>query len=282
MGAPLICADNIGNVNLYPNVVVTDQSGGVGPTGFEAWRAFRGSRNIYSFWQPGATNTLAWLQLQHPDQVRAASFCAVSYGHNLAGFPVNIKGSSDGATFATLVAATIPTVPGGLISSPNGVLTEMGDWLVLIPNTPGFAYWRLEIPAMGSGKQPLVPSVQLGLAYQPLTLYRPRGEHRTKLTSQLVTTPLGWIGRGTRGLVRVQTLNLRADVNDYEYGQARLQVEELFGGGRPMWCIEDQDRSSEAFCAVRPDNEQGFVRPPRMYWPEAAIQVVEHEPLPLT
>lgn len=280
MAAPLLCADNIGNVNLYPQALVTDQSGTTGPAGYEAWRAFRSSRNVFAYWQPGATNAEAWLQIQHPDQPRAVNFWALSYGHNLAGLPVKILGSNDGSTFATVVNATIPTVTGGILSGANGVVTEMGDWLITHPAC-GFHYWRFDIPAMGVGKQPLIPCLQPGLAYQPVALYRPRGEHRTKLGSQMIVSSLGWLGRGTKAFNRVNTLNLRADVNDYEYLTARLQIEELFGSGRPMWVLEDQDRASEAYCAVRPDGESGFERPQGLFWPTASIQVIEHEPLQL-
>ena len=279
MGAPLLCADNIGSVTLYPRVTVTDQSGTSGPIGYEAWRAFRSSRNIFAYWQPGTTNALAFLQVQH-EQPRTANFLALSYGHNLAGFPVLLYGSQDGAGFTAIVSATIPSVTGGILSARNGVLTEMGDWLITFP-AASYSWWQFQINAMGAGLQPLIPSLQFGLSYQPLALYRPFMEHRTRLTSQMITTPLGWIGRGTRGFNRSGTLNLRADQTDYEYLRARLTIEEQFGSGRPMWVIEDQDRAQEAFCAVRPDGEQGFERPTQIFWPTASIQVFEHEPLGL-
>src|SRR6266566_2878549 len=149
MGAPLLMADNIGSVNLYPRVSVTDQSGTSGLVGYEAWRPFRSSRNIFAYWQPGATNTLAFLQMQH-EQPRTVNFLALSYGHNLAGFPVTLQGSNDGSTLVTLVSATIPTVTGGILSGANGVLTEMGDWLITFNVAGmGYAYWRFNIPAMG-------------------------------------------------------------------------------------------------------------------------------------
>lgn len=280
MGAPLLCADNVGNINLYPRVTVTDQSGTSGLAGYEAWRPFRGSRNVFAYWQPGVTNTLAYLQMQH-EQPRAVNFWALSYGHNLGGYSVTILGSNDAATWATVVSVTIPTTTGGVLNSGMGVLTEMGDWLIT-HQTLAYHYWRFNIPAMGAGLQPLIPCLQPGFSYQPLALYRPFMEHRTRLASQMITTPLGWIGRGTRGFNRAGVLNLRVDQTDYEYLQARLVIEEQFGSGRPMWVIADQDRAQEAFCAIRPDGEQGFERSSQVFWPTASIQVLEHEPLGLT
>jgi hypothetical protein len=280
MGAPRILADDVGNPNLYTKVVLTDQSGtSTGVAGFEPWRAFRGSRSPFAYWAPGTPNTLAYLQLQHPDQPRGIDMGVLSYGHNLAGFPVTVLGSNDGSTFATLVSATIPTVTGGILSGANGVLTEMGDWMFALAQPVGYHYYRFNIPAMGAGLQPNVPCLQLGLSYQPLAFYRPYMEHRTKLASSMITSPAGYVGRGTRGLNRSGSYNLRADVTDYEYLQARLHIEELFGSGRKTWFIADQDRATEAFCAIRPDGEQGFERPTQLFWPTASIQVFEYEPL---
>jgi len=280
MGAPLLCADNLGSVTLYPKVIVTDQSGTSGPAGFEVWRAFAGRRSAFNYWNPGTPNVLSWLQVQH-EQPRTCTFLGLDRGHNLAGFPVSLLGSNDGSTFATVISATIPTVTGGLLSSANGCITEEGAWLIVPSVTSAYAYWRFNIPAMGSGLQPTIPGLQFGLAYQPLALYRPYPEHRTQLAAQEVVSPLGWRGRGPRAFNRGGILNLRADVDDYEYLTARLTIEELFGSGRPMWVIQDQERATEAYMAIRPLGEQGFERPTQLYWPTAAIQVVEHEPLSL-
>jgi hypothetical protein len=281
MGAPLLLADNLGNPNLYQKVIVTDQSGTSGVVGFEAWRAFAGRRSAFSYWAPGTPNIESWLQLQH-EQVRAANFIALDRGHNLGGFAVKLQGSQDAATWATILSVTIPTVWGGVLNSGMGVLTEEGAWLMTFPTTApalAYTYWRFDIPAMGVGLQPNVVGLQLGLSYQPLALYRPFMEHRTTLRSQTVLTPFGWMGRGQRAFNRSGVLNLRADVNDYEYLQARLTVEEIFGSGRPMWVIQDQDRASEAVQVIRPDGDMGFERPTQLFWPTASIQVVEHEPL---
>lgn len=281
MGAPLLCADNIGSVILYPKATVTDQSGTTtGVVGFEPYRPFAGRRSQFNYWQPGTPNTLAWLQVQH-EQPRTVTFLGLDRGHNLAGFPVTLLGSNDGSTFATIVNATIPTVTGGLLTSANGCLTEEGAWLIVPSVTSAYAYWRFNIPAMGANLQPTIPGLQFGLAYQPVALYRPYMEHRTQLAAQEVVSSLGWRGRGPRAFNRAGVLNLRADVNDYEYLLARLTVEEFFGSGRPMWVIQDQERPTEALQVIRPLNDQGFERPTQLYWPTAAIQVVEHEPLSL-
>jgi len=284
MGAPLLLADNLGNVNIYPKVIVTDQSGTSGPVGFEAWRAFSGRRSAFSYWQPGTPNIPAFLQLQH-EQPRGANALFLDRGHNLAGFPVTLQGSNDGSTFVTLVSATIPTVLGGVLASANGVLTEEGAWAISFPlpggGAPAYAYWRFNIPAMGSGIQPNIVGLHPGIYYQPLALYRPYSEHSTQFNAQEIVSPAGWRGRGQRAFVGTATLNLRADVDDFEYLRARFTVEELFGSGRPMWVVQDQERPTEAYQAIRPLGNQGFERQNQIYWPTAAIQVIEHEPQPL-
>lgn len=279
MGAPLLCADSLGNVNIYPKVIVTDQSGTSGPVGNETWRAFSGRRSAFSFWAPGTPNIESWLQLQH-EQVRGANFVALDRGHNLGGFAVKLQGSQDAATWATILSVAIPTVPGGVLNSGMGVLNEEGAWLMTFP-TLDYTYWRLDIPAMGSGLQPNVVGLQLGMSYQPLALYRPFSEHSSLLAAQEVVSSLGWRGRGPRAFSQTATLNLRADTSDLEYLRARFTIEEVFGGGRPMWVIQDQDRASEAYQAIRPLGEQGFQRPPGIYWPTATIQTIEHEPSPV-
>ncbi len=231
MGAPLLLADSLGSPLIYPKLIpVTDQSGTSGPVGNEAWRAFAGRRSAFNYWLPGTPNALAWLQAQH-EQPRGANCLFLDRGHNLAGFPVTLQGSNDGATFATVVSATIPTVTGGLLTGANGCLTEEGAWAITFAlpggGAPAYAYWRFNIPAMGTGLQPTIVGLHFGMLYQPFALYRPFMEHRTKLTAQEVVSTVGWIGRGTRGFVRTGVLNLRADVTDYEYLQARFTIEEL-------------------------------------------------------
>ncbi len=284
MGAPLLLADSLGNVNVYPRVIVTDQSGTSGPVGNEVWRAFSGRRSAFSYWAPGTPNVLAWLQLQH-EQVRGANALFLDRGHNLAGFPVSLLGSQDGATFVTVVNATIPTVTGGILAGANGVLTEEGAWAISFPlvggGAPGYTYWRFNVPAMGTGLQPNIVGLHLGMAYQPLALYRPFSEHSSLLAAQEIVSSIGWRGRGPRAFTQTSTLNLRADVDDFEYLRARFTIEEVFGAGRPMWVIQDQERATEAFYGIRPLGEQGYGRPPQIYWPTATIQVVEHEPAPV-
>lgn len=279
MGAPRLLADHLGDVNLYPKGVVTDQSGTIGPVGFEAWHAFSCRRSAFAYWQPGTPNAIAYLQVQH-EQLRGADMLVLDRGHNLAGFPVQLQGSNDGSSFATLVNATIPTATGGLLTGANGCLTEEGAWVIAF-TFGAFAYWRFNIPAMGSGLQPNVAGLQFGMSYQPLALYRPYSEHSTQFSAQEVVTPAGWRGRGQRAFVGSATLNLRADVDDFEYLRARFTIEEVFGAGRPMWVVQDQERPTEAYMAIRPLGQQGFERPPGIYWPTAAIQVIEHEPLPV-
>src|SRR6266699_6437669 len=185
MGAPLLCADNLGSVALYPRVTITDQSGGSGPVGFEAFRVFAARRSAFNFWMPGTTNVLSCIQVQH-EQPRTLTFLGLDRGHNLPGFPVQMLGSHDGSTFATVINATIPTVTGGLLTSANGCLTEEGAWLI-VPSVPSaYAYWRCNIPPMGANQQPNIPGLQFGLSYQPLALYRPFMEHRTQLAAQEV------------------------------------------------------------------------------------------------
>lgn len=284
--APLLFADNLGAVSEYPDVVLTDQSGTFGPLGFEAWKPFRSSRSAFSFWQPGSTNVLSWVQLQC-GQVRGANCLVIDRGHNLKGFPVNLQGSQDGTTLVTVTAGTVPTVVGGQLgslvqggtASPNGVLTEEGAWIVTFPAT-GFTYWRISIPAMGVSLQPTLPGVYLGMAYTPVALYRPFGRHPTELRAQEIVSPLGWRGRGPKGFNRAVTFNLR--MNDaFEYAQARFTLEELYGAGRPMWVIEDTARPTEAFLALRPLGTDGFSEPSNWALPVGSFGAIEHEPLPV-
>jgi hypothetical protein len=279
MAAPLLLADNLGSITEYPAVVITDQSGTIGPAGFEAWRPFSSRRSAFSFWMPGSTNVDAFILIQC-DQVRGANFLALDRGHNLKGFTVNLFGSQDGSTFQTVNTGTVPTVTGGQLGGANGVLTEEGAWILTFP-TQGFTYWKIDVPAMGTGLQPNIVGAYLGGSYSPVALYRPFGRRPTELRAQEVVSPLGWRGRGPRAYNRNVTFNVR--MNDpFEYVSARFTLEELYGAGKPMWVIEDQSRPTEAWLALRPLGTQGFSEPPNWSSPVGTFMATEHEPLPVT
>lgn len=275
---PLLLADNLGSVLQYPNVSIADQSGTQGPTGFEAWRPFCARRSALVYWQPGTTNAEAYITIAH-SQVRFANCLILDRGHNLAGFPVNIRNSQDGfATTTTVESVTIPTAPGSQPADANGALTEEGVWIITFP-AQGAKGWRFDIPAMGTGLQPNIVGLYLGMAYSPAGgLYRPYMEHTSQLAAQEVLTPALWRGRGQRGLARAGTLELRMS-DPFEYELARYTLDELFGAGFPMWVCMDQSRAHSAFCATRPTGQGGFVSGGTNWlWPSASVAVVEHEP----
>ncbi len=290
MGAPLLLADNLLAATQYGSNVLVDQSGTTGPVGNEVWRVGDGRRSAFDFWQPGVTNADAFLLLTcmglpagstTPTVMpRGANCLIVDRGHNLGGFAVKLLGSNDNVSFATVVSAFVPTV-GGVIGGANGVLTEEGAWLVTFPSQ-GYAYWKFDVPAMGVGLQPAIVGLWLGMAYQPVALYRPFMEHPTDFRAQETVSPLGWRGRGPRAFNRSGALNVR--MNDFfEYVQlARFTLDELFGAGVPMWVVQDQDRATEAFLALRPIGTQGFVQPQNWATPIGTLNVLEHEPLPVS
>src|SRR5437899_2260259 len=92
MGFPLLAADNLLNVLQYPQHVLLDQSGTIGPTGYEAWHIADGRRSQFDFWHPGTTNVDSFVRLT-ANVPRPANYLSLDRGHNLAGKVVQLIGS---------------------------------------------------------------------------------------------------------------------------------------------------------------------------------------------
>lgn len=275
MGLPVVLVENHLSVVQFPlHTLVGNEEA----SGREAFRVADGRRSALDFWTTNTTNaeaTLTWTM----DRVRAWNMVALDRGHNLAGVRVIHEASDDNfATTQTVFDITLPsaTAPGSP-DDARGVRTEEGAWLKRFP-TRTAKYGRLRIPAMGSGLKPQVVGVWSGLAYVPPELGLPHVPDQDEFTVEEMLAPSGWRGRNLPAVVRAGTIGLKL-TSQFEYELARYHLQGHFGRGRPMWIIHDDVQADRAVLAIRPQGRLGFARDPGWFYPNAAIEWLEHEAL---
>lgn len=139
-------------------------------------------------------------------------------------------------------------------------------------------YWRITIPAMGSGLVPIVPWTVLGLSYSPDFLERPYSDSNDEFNPEETTTTALWTGRGTVNNRKRLTANIK--LNSFlQYDQASLHLEGLFGNGYSMWVVHDTAESHKARVMARPGGSQGFRLDRDWGFPQAELEMVEYQPL---
>jgi hypothetical protein len=285
MGQPAFLVENFFSRRQFPNHVGAGPNGVFGDEeapGAESFRIATGRRWSGDRWQPLTVNAQHTLTVIC-DRLRGATMCALDRGHNLAGKEVALEVSQDGgATWETVFDLVLPTVVGpGALDDVLGCRTEEGAWLIRFPQTSA-PRWRLRIPAMGAGLLPQVVGLWLGQGWAPQDGLRfPVAVDQTDFLVDEIVSEAGWRGRNAPGLVRADTLNFKAGANgfyDYELGRHHVQL--LFGSGKPMWIVHDDEQTHNAVLALRPGNASlGFQRTADWSYPQAAVAWVEHEPV---
>lgn len=285
MGQPCFLVENFFNRRMFPLHVGTGPNASFGDeeaTGAEAFRIANARRWSGDRWMPITANVQHTLTVQC-DRVRAANMVALDRGHNLAGEEILLRCSQDGGTtWETCFDVVLPTVVGaGTLDDNLGCRTEEGAWLLRFPSRAA-ARWQLVIPAMGVGLVPQVVGLWLGYAFAPQDGLRfPVAPDQTQLLLEETISEAGWRGRNAPGLVRTDTLNFKMGAQGlYDYELGRYHIQGLFGGGRPMWILYDDEQAHAAVLAIRPGNDTlGFARTPDWFYPQASVPWVEHEPL---
>lgn len=201
-------------------------------------------------------------------------------GHNITGFAgTKYQYSYDGITWSDVWSVAIPGVGVTDLTSANGCTTEEGAWgKVWAPNNAA-SWHRLLIPAMGTGRVPVVVGLWLGVAYQPAFLYMPSADDGATFTRTGTATEWGWRGGGPRVVTHDGTLNIRFD-SAADYATARPFLVKQFAAGRPMWVCHDQAQADRSVLTMFPDGARIDPRFDTGWFPrQVQIPYVEHEPL---
>jgi len=276
MGLPLFLSDNLFSVVEYPAHVLTQSEQA---PGFESWHIANGRRSAFDYWT-GITPNVVQTATVQCDRVRSANCVFLDRGFNYPGFAPSLQVSQDGVTFQTVVTPTLPTAVGPtVLTNSNGVLTEEGAWGLLFTVADGL-YWRWSIPPLGSNTLPVTVGLWVGMAYVPQSGFlMPWSEDQTTLTVQETVSPLGWRGRGPRGIPKTGAITTKL-LTDDEYDLARFHVVGLFGlRSRPAWICYDQSQADRTFLAIRPSGSgQGYGFEGGWYPRQDRIPYVEHEP----
>lgn len=277
----VICGDNLCNRRLYPSHTITAEEE---PTGFEAFRVGRSSRDELTNYATATTAASDWWLRVVFDRVRAFNFLAIDRGHNLAGKTVRLKVTSDATdftgTYQTVHDALLPVYSApGHIDDPLGTRTEEGAWVRRTPLYAGKAI-ELFIPAGGAGFLPKVVGLYVGLSWSPA---RPNDlpweDDADTFVTETVDTPALWSGRGELGNRRDVIMGIRLQ-SPIDYDAARLHVVGIFGRGTPIWFVPNEVEAHHAMMVVRPSGSKLSFRYEEDWWAfrKASVPAEEWEP----
>jgi hypothetical protein len=249
----VVLADNVFNVDQYPNHTVTASTEA---EGFPASRVANGRRVSTDYWTPNVFNTDSHVQSVGNRPI-GVNMLALDRGHNLPGEAVELRISSDGFTTYETLSYTVPALstPGGSVDDPNGVLTREGAWLKRFDLRVGRDF-RFFVGQMGAGERPLVVGLWIGLAV-PLNVTAPFDAEGEELVAALVESEYGWQARSSAAMRGSGSLELILDTLLLRE-QASYHLHSLFGHGFPMWIVFDTQAATESVLAVRPDERISF------------------------
>ena len=279
MGAPVLLVDNLFSSSQYPlHAMVADEEA----SGYEFRKARNGRRSRADYYTASTANAQRTLDLSC-NRVRAADMLVLDRGHNLGGATLTLQGSmvSPSTSLTTIWSGTVPTVTSpGRIDEPNGVVTEEGAFLVRF--TPqAYRYWRLTVPALGSGIRPQIVGLWLGLSWSPDYFTRPWAEDMAEVIVQEQSSDIGWVGQTAPQPRRSGTLGFQLR-DDWSYELARYHIQgQWIGRRRPMWIVMDAEQADRAVLAMADLGVTGF-RFDDAAWRNAQIGWREHEPLSIT
>jgi hypothetical protein len=176
---------------------------------------------------------------------KSADCLIVDRGHNLSGKEVNLYsyvGAFEPGTNIELVNATVPSVPGGLPSDPNGCLTPDGVWWKTF-SADTKQSWLMEVQAMGAGLAPILTGLYLGKSYRfPEYLDGPAAyDYRIKQVVQKNETSRRGV-RVKRGIINYAEVDLSLKLDGSDFDAFNAQVRPLFFSNHPWWfCLDDSD-----------------------------------------
>jgi hypothetical protein len=275
MGRPVFLVENLFSTTMFPNHTISAEEEASGhPVEYLA----NGRRWPGNYWTSTTANDPTHATSTF-DRVRGFDMIVLDRGHNLAGLDFELRGSSDGfTTYETILDITLPAVsaPGDL-DSALGVMTEEGAWVKRF-DLRAYNAVRAHIPAMGAGLTPWIVGLHVGKSYSPLSLLAPWDEDGDDIFASESVSTAGWLGRGKVTNRRSGVLNFDLPTIT-EYELVRYHLQSLYGSGRPMWIVMDEEQAERALLAVRPQGHQGFAFVPGSRSRGAQVAHVEYEPL---
>jgi hypothetical protein len=278
MGRPVFFCENLLSRRTFPNHTLSASST---ETGLDVAFVATGRRQrALNRWAPSDTNTAAYVQADF-NRPRAFDHLAIDRGHNLGGYTVEVRASSDGGTtYYTAATGTIPTqtFPYSSLSDERPIRTEEGAILWRFPQAYGSSV-RLHVPAMGAGLKPEIVGAYIGSAFRPEhAAQKPFSHGKIRLLYEVERSPQAWAAAGEIGKLRVGNVEVWL-ADRYEYALARYHIEGLYLSRKPMWLCMDDDESEKARLVVAPPGEAGVEISPGWSEYRMSIPWEEHEPL---
>lgn len=280
MNEPYILVENFfSSPAQFPgHMVAADEEA----SGHELWHVADGRRILSDYYASSTANQARTLTVAC-DRIRAADMLVLDRGHNLAGAAITVLGSDDNFTTSrTVWSGTIPTVTApGSLDEANGVVTEEGAFLVRFTRE-AWAYWRVGIPALGSGIVPAIVGLWLGMSWQMDFLDNPFAEDQAEQITIEQSSDAGWLARSAITPRRHGTLPLTLrDDQSYELARYHLQGHWI-NRNRPMWLVMDSGQADRAVLTLPDRSAPGFAYVSGAAWRQAQLPWIEHEPLGLT
>jgi hypothetical protein len=232
-------AENLMSKVQFPDHTVAAEEE---PTGNEAWRVATGRRSGIKYATATTANSEWWIGVTF-DRLRAFDMIVIDRGHNLAGYAMDFRISSDSfSTYETVFDITMPAVSSpGSLSNGLGVLTEEGAWVKSFDVRASLEA-RLYIDAMGAGLKPQIPGLYFGKSISVPYLDKPWSEDMDTMFVSEATLESGWTGRGPITQRRGGTITLKASSFDNYDDELRYHFQGRFGSGAPMWIALDEDQ----------------------------------------
>ena len=275
MGQPVVLVENFFSGIQYPDHTISAEEEA---SGHPVERLANGRRSTDDYWTATTTNSSTWVKVQC-DRVRAANMLVLDRGHNLAGKTITIECSQDNFTTTHTIKSAI-TIPAssspGAVTDTSGVLTEEGAWVIQF-DLRAALYWRVTIPAMGSGLKPNIVGLWLGLALTLDWPDLPLDDDADELIVDLTQSDAGWIGNSQAANRRKGGLVLKLN-GHAAYDAVRLMLQGHYGMGRPCWLLHDSEQADRALLVRRPSNDQGFRFDTGWGWRQGTLDYIEHEP----
>lgn len=264
----LIASENLLSEIMYPGHTISgdDEDANGEVTGNEAFRVANGRRSSDDYFTGAVANKDLWIECIF-DRPRLFNFVALDRDHNLDGYPIELRGSSDSfSTYEKIVDPTLPdtSFPSSDLRVSPGAKTEEGAWLHLFDNRVYHAI-RFFIPAMGAGLTPKIVGLHIGYAWEPthgnMLPFDPSGRD---LVVPTVVSDTQWTGADRPsqkydGMIRIGC------ADEFERDTARLFIETMAWRYRPTWWVPDQKQAEQSWYGQVPGGRYSFVR--TQQWP---------------
>lgn len=237
------------------------------------------TRRESTWWTPTTSNSEAWIEVEC-DRPRAADTLVIDRGHNLDGDTVILECSDD--DFSSTEEILNRTVPSN--TSPNqrlsdGARNTEGAWAIHFDSRVA-TYWRLRIPAMGSGLKPEITGLYLGNSWQPVFhSATPFGWGDKARQFDQATSDTGWQGRVNTREPKTRAYPMKLS-SFSEYSIARYHTDGLYWEGEVMWIWPDETQAEKGWLATAPAGEHGWEQG-RDQWAfmQTDLRAREHQPV---